>query len=104
MTAGIQFVQGFRGNIPYILNFDGKLIDVSDSMVTFNFVDGLEQKRHSINCVCGAPQGNITIPISKKDSTDYGEFYGQFVIKNISGGVDIYPINGYIFVKIQKGV
>lgn len=104
MTIPIYFVQGFQGEIPYILNFDGKLIDISDSIVTLNFADRLGQKRHSIRCNSGHSKGEVVIPIYKKDSVDYGEFYGQFVIKYKSGNMDIYPISDYIFVRIQKGI
>ncbi len=102
MSTPINFVQGFQGEIPYTLNFDGQLIDTSDSLVTLIFVDKMEQRRHSITCKAG--KNDVIIPIFKKDSGDYGEFYGQFVIKHTDGNSEIYPMSGYISIKIQKGL
>ncbi len=100
MTSQIQLVQGFQGTIPYIL--EG--IDTSKSVIHFNFTDRLKQKRHEILCKQGSSLNEILILFKKQDTSDYGEFYGEFRIVHTNGDVDKYPLDGWIIVRIREGI
>lgn len=98
----ITIKQGFRGELQYTLNYEGKDIDVSGASVRFNFVDGHEKNRQSILCRQGDAPNEVIIPF-KNESALPGDFYGEFVIKDGST-VLIYPIKWYVNLKITKSV
>ena len=103
MTTEIKLVQGFKGDYSYILNFNGMNIDISsNTTVYFNFTDRRETKRYSILCKEGAQPNEVIIPFTNQ-TTDHGEFYGEFVIQTVYGR-DIYPIEDRIPIKIRKCV
>ena len=101
MTIEIKLVQGFKGDLPYILSFNGVDIDISsNTTVYFNFTDRRETKRYSILCRQGTNPNEIVIPFTNETS-NHGEFYGEFVIQTVHGR-DIYPIEDQIPIKIRK--
>lgn len=103
MTTGINLVQGFQGIKSYILNFDGNYVDVSNAVVTFNFVDRYEKNKHSIKCKRGKESSEVLIPFTEKDTSDFGDFYGEFVVKTLNN-IEIFPILDYIPIIIRKRV
>jgi len=100
MTQEINLVQGFKGDYPYTLNFNGITPDISNATVRFNFTDRRENKRYSILCRESSSPNEVIIPFTNQ-TTDYGDFFGEFVIKS-STRTDIYPITYRILVKIRK--
>lgn len=101
MTQEIKIVQGFRGDYPYTLSFNGVDIDVSsNTTVYFNFINHSETTRHSILCNQGSKPNEVIIPFTTQTS-EHGEFYGEFVIQTVNGR-SIYPIESMILVKIRK--
>lgn len=103
MTSEIKLVQGFRGDFPYLLNFNGVNIDISqNTTVYFNFTDRRETKRYSILCRQGTQPNEVIIPFTTQ-TVDHGEFFGEIVIQTVYG-TDIYPIEDRIPIKIRKCV
>ena len=103
MTVEIKLVQGFKGDFPYILNFNGAEIDISsNTTVYFNFTNRRETKRYSILCKQGTQSNEVIIPFTK-ETIEHGEFYGEFVIQTVYGKY-IYPIEDRIPIKIRKCV
>jgi hypothetical protein len=101
MTPEIKLVQGFQGDVPYILTFNGIDIDVStNTTVYFNFTNSRETKRYSILCRPGSRPTEVIIPFTNQ-TVDYGEFYGEFVVQTVYG-MNIYPIEDRIHIKIRK--
>ncbi len=99
----INLVQGFRGSISYLLNFDGKDIDISNvTSVLFNFTDRRETLQQSIRCKQGSAQNEAIIPFTTQ-LTGYGDYFGEFVIKNGSD-VSIYPITDRIPLHVRKRI
>ncbi|MEN6293608.1 MAG: hypothetical protein ABFD07_16535 [Methanobacterium sp.] len=101
MTQEIKLVQGFQGDLPYTLNFNGMDIDVSsNTTVYFNFTDRRESSRYSILCRNGSRSNEVIIPFTNQ-TVDHGDFYGEFVIQTVYGK-DIYPIEDRIHITIRK--
>jgi len=100
MTQEINLVQGFKGDVPYVLNFNGITPDISNATVRFNFADRRETKRYSILCREGSVPNEVIIPFTNQ-TMDHGDFFGEFVIKS-STRIDIYPILDRIPIKIRK--
>jgi hypothetical protein len=99
MTQDIKIVQGFRGEYPYTLSFNGIDIDISsNTTVYFNFTNGI--KRYSIHCNQGPKPNEVIIPFTTQTS-EFGEFDGEFVVQT-STSKSIYPIETPILVKIRK--
>ena len=103
MTQEIKLVQGFKGDLPYILNFNGINIDVSsNTTVYFNFTDRREVNRYSIRCRNGSQPYEVIIPFTNQ-TVNHGEFYGEFVIQTVHGK-SIYPIEDRIHITIRKAI
>lgn len=98
----IQLVQGFQGTVKYILNFDG-LLNLDHCTVTFNFTDRLEQNRFSIPCRKGDSPREVIIPFTAKETSGYGDFFGEFAVKSIRE-LSIYPITGHVPMTIRKRI
>lgn len=97
MTEQMQLKQGFKGEIAYKL-IDS--IDISDSRIKFNFSD-LKDYSKSIHCKQGSAKNEVVIPFLRGEADKDGRFQGEFVIEKGSNR-DIYPVIGYITVKIRK--
>ncbi len=93
----IKLVQGFRGSVNYTLD-----CDVSKAVVRLNFTDRYEQNKKSILCRQGDTPYEVMIPFNTETS-EAGDFFGEFVIQTVFG-VDIYPIGGYVPIKIRKRI
>ena len=102
MTQEIKLVQGFKGNFPYTLNFNGTDINVLNTTVHFNFTDRREAKRYSILCNQGSKPNEVIIPF-EDETSDYGEYFGEFVVKSWNA-TNIYPVEDRIHIKIRKCV
>lgn len=99
MTQEINLVQGFKGDYPYTLNFNGITPDISNATVRFNFTDRRESKRYSI--LCRESSSNEVIISFTNQTTEHGFFFGEFVIQS-STRTDIFPITDRIPVTIRK--
>lgn len=103
MMQEINLVQGFRGEIRYRLNYDGKDIDISSvTSVLFNFTDRCEQNHYSIRCKQGSFPNEVIIRFVKETS-NYGDCYGEFVIRD-GENISIFPVVGHIPVNIRKRI
>lgn len=97
MMQEIKLVQGFRGSIKYTLDSD-----VSKAVVRLNFTDRYEQNKKSVLCRQGDSPNEVVIPFNR-ETTEAGDFFGEFVVQTVFG-VDIYPVEGHIPIKIRKRI
>jgi hypothetical protein len=104
MMQEINLVQGFRGKIQYLLNCDGRDIDISNATsILFNFADRHETNQHSIRCENGDLPNEAVIPFLQNELQTFGEFFGEFVIRDGSD-ISIYPITDRIRIHIRKRI
>lgn len=100
----LQIVQGFQGNKRYDLSVHDPAIDLSGSEIFFNYARRDRKTRYSIKCLNCESVHEVLIPFSIRTTSEYGKFYGEFVIRKLTGEVYIYPVLDYITLNIRRSI
>ncbi len=112
MTYKIELNQFDSEELASILEEDGKAVNLTGTTVTFVMTHKSGDVTYPIPCRLGASvngsqvsysQGGVTTPLTKKETSQYGLFYGHFKV-NMFGNIRTFPTSGYVEINITKAI